>query len=46
MDDPPPFEVVHPEYGYLLSRRTAMPGKRYKPEGVVTKLWQVDVLTP
>ena len=29
----------------LASRRTAMPRKRYKPEEIVAKLRQVDVLT-
>src|ERR1700716_929527 len=29
----------------LLSRRTAMPRKSYKPEEIVAKLRQVDVLT-
>src|SRR5262249_3436729 len=28
----------------LTSRRTAMARKRYKPEEIVAKLWQVDVL--
>src|ERR1051325_9537374 len=30
---------------FLLARRTAMPRKTYKPEEIVAKLRQVDVLT-
>jgi hypothetical protein len=30
--------VVHPELWFLLSRRTAMPRKSYKPEEIVAKL--------
>jgi transposase-like protein len=37
-------EVVRPEVCLLASRRTDMPRKRHKPEEIVTKLRQVDVL--
>src|SRR5437868_15227024 len=37
-------EVVRPEVCHLASRRTDMPRKRYKPEEIVAKLRQVDVL--
>jgi putative transposase len=36
--------VVRPEVCHLASRRTDMPRKRYKPEEIVAKLRQVDVL--
>ncbi len=42
--DPPPVELVHPEVCLLADRRTAMPKKRHKPEEIVAKLRQVDVL--
>jgi putative transposase len=36
--------VVRLEVCHLASRRTDMPRKRYKPEEIVAKLRQVDVL--
>jgi hypothetical protein len=39
-----PIEVVRLEACIMASRRTAMPRKSYKPEEIVTKLRQVDVL--
>src|SRR5579862_209564 len=42
--DPPPTELVHPEVCLWTHGRTAMPRKRHKPEEIVAKLRQVDVL--
>jgi transposase len=39
-----PAEVVHPEVCLRTGWRTAMPRKRHKPEEIVAKLRQVDVL--
>src|SRR5688572_15470182 len=36
--------VVHPEVCLRTARRTAMPRKRHKPEGIVAKLRQVDIV--
>ena len=41
-----PVEVVHPELWFLLTRRTAIARKSYKPEEIVAKLRQFDELTP
>src|SRR6201982_922801 len=43
--DPPPVKWSTLSYGFLLARRTAMPRRSYKPEEIVAKLRQVDVLT-
>ncbi len=37
--------MVHPEVWLWLPRRTARPRKRHKPEEIVAKLRQVEVLT-
>src|SRR5215470_154154 len=42
--DPPPLRWSTLSYGFCY-RRTAMPRKSYKPEEIVAKLRQVDVLT-
>src|SRR4029078_4609522 len=42
--DPPPMKWSTLSYGFA-TRRTAMPRKSYKPEEIVAKLRQVDVLT-
>src|SRR3712207_1899788 len=36
--------MVHPEVWLRPPRRTAMPRKRHKPEEIIAKLRQVDVL--
>jgi hypothetical protein len=38
-----PGEVVHPELIILARRRTAMPRKSYKPEGIVLLFVNVAV---
>jgi hypothetical protein len=40
-----PVEVIHPELWFCSEGRTVMPRKSYKPEEIVAKLRQVDVLT-
>jgi hypothetical protein len=42
--DPPPLNWSTPRYVFLANRRTKMPRKRHKPEEIVAKLRQVDVL--
>jgi hypothetical protein len=43
-DEPPLKEVVRLEECLLTARSTAMARKRYKPEEIVSKLRQVEVL--
>jgi transposase-like protein len=42
--DPPPIELVHPEVCLEANRRPPMPKKRHKPEEIVARLRQVDVI--
>jgi hypothetical protein len=42
--DPPPSKWSDLRYVFETSRRTVMARKRYKPEEIVAKLRQVDVL--
>src|SRR5688572_5675612 len=44
-DEPPPAKWSILKYGFGHHWRTAMPRKRHKPEEIVAKLRQVDVLT-
>ena len=39
-----PVELVHPKVCLEADRRTTMPKKRHKPEEIVAKLRQVDVM--
>ena len=43
-DDPPPMKWSDLMYGFFASRRAAMARTRHKPEEIVAKLRQVDVL--
>src|SRR6516165_7931445 len=45
LDGSTPNELVHPEVCLRTKRRTKMPRKHHKPEEIVAKLRQVDVLT-